>query len=143
MEDENINSYGCEHYLRNCKLISPCCENVYACRLCHNDEKYDMCTDPKLKHKLNRFDVKEVICNECDTQQPISNQCQKCDIVFGKYFCNICNLFDDTDKEQYHCVKCGFCRVGGSEDSPRRPDASENSRTQPRPLAQRIAGVGV
>ena len=107
------NSYECSHYLRKCKFVSPCCNNIYSCRLCHDEEKYDLVFDPKVKHKLNRFEVKEVICNECLTKQPVSNECQKCNIVFGKYFCNICNLFDDTDKGQYHCYKCGFCRVGG------------------------------
>lgn len=30
-----------------------------------------------------------------------------------QYTCLICNLFDDEDKNQYHCDGCGICRVGG------------------------------
>ena len=30
-------SYGCKHYLRRCKIVSPCCNEIYSCRLCHNN----------------------------------------------------------------------------------------------------------
>lgn len=30
-----------------------------------------------------------------------------------QYTCLICNLFDDEDKDQYHCEGCGICRIGG------------------------------
>lgn len=30
-----------------------------------------------------------------------------------QYTCLICNLFDDEDKDQYHCDGCGICRIGG------------------------------
>uniref|UniRef100_A0A182T1K6 CTCHY-type domain-containing protein n=1 Tax=Anopheles maculatus TaxID=74869 RepID=A0A182T1K6_9DIPT len=29
------------------------------------------------------------------------------------YTCLVCNLFDDEDRNQYHCDGCGICRVGG------------------------------
>lgn len=32
------------------------------------------------------------------------------------YFCEICCLYDNTDKGQFHCDKCGICRVGGKEN---------------------------
>lgn len=31
--------HGCQHYRRRCKLLAPCCGEVFACRHCHNDEK--------------------------------------------------------------------------------------------------------
>lgn len=31
--------HGCQHYRRRCKLVAPCCGEVFACRHCHNDEK--------------------------------------------------------------------------------------------------------
>lgn len=34
-------------------------------------------------------------------------------ILILQYTCLICNLFDDEDKNQYHCDGCGICRVGG------------------------------
>ena len=29
--------FGCPHYRRGCKLISPCCGRVFTCRLCHDE----------------------------------------------------------------------------------------------------------
>lgn len=34
-------------------------------------------------------------------------------LIFVQYTCLICNLFDDEDKDQYHCNGCGICRIGG------------------------------
>jgi RING finger and CHY zinc finger domain-containing protein 1 len=115
-EGEKENKDGCTHYRRNCKLVAPCCNTAYTCRLCHDFEKHDMNCNYKTKHKLDRFSVKEVVCLECDFLQPVSQNCSNCQTCFGTYFCSICNLFDNTDKGQYHCYKCGFCRVGGQEN---------------------------
>lgn len=57
--------------------------------------------------------VKEIVCSKCKLKQSVSNKCLECNTQFGKYFCSICNLFDDTDKGQFHCNLCGLCRVGG------------------------------
>jgi RING finger/CHY zinc finger protein 1 len=34
----------------------------------------------------------------------------------GNYYCDICHLFDDEDKQQFHCDKCNICRVGGKDN---------------------------
>lgn len=104
--------YGCKHYLRRCKIISPCCNEVFACRLCHDEVKYDMIIDEKVKHKIDRFKISEIICNNCDKKQSVKQYCENCNTCFSLYYCDICHLFDDIDKEQYHCDKCGFCRIG-------------------------------
>jgi len=98
--------YGCEHYKRKCKLVTPCCDKVYTCRFCH-DEKED--------HTLNRKNVTELMCSVCETKQPVQQNCSNCNIKFGQYFCEICKLIDDQDKKQYHCDGCGICRVGGRD----------------------------
>jgi len=103
---------GCKHYLRKCSFISPCCQKEFKCRLCH-DEHYELQEDD---HKLDRFKVSQIVCNYCDHQQHVQQNCEKCDVCFGTYFCSICNLFDDNDKKQYHCDKCGICRVGGRDN---------------------------
>lgn len=36
--------------------------------------------------------------------------------MYLQYTCLICNLFDDADKQQYHCHGCGICRIGGAEN---------------------------
>jgi len=103
--------YGCEHYLRRCKIVSPCCQMVYPCRICHDEIEYVYQTDEKIKHKINRYDIKEVICTNCNKQQSVKQYCEDCDTCFGLYYCDICHLFDDIDKGQYHCYDCGFCRI--------------------------------
>eukprot|EP00326_Haptolina_ericina_P009736 CAMPEP_0181206922 /NCGR_PEP_ID=MMETSP1096-20121128/21295_1 /TAXON_ID=156174 ORGANISM="Chrysochromulina ericina, Strain CCMP281" /NCGR_SAMPLE_ID=MMETSP1096 /ASSEMBLY_ACC=CAM_ASM_000453 /LENGTH=249 /DNA_ID=CAMNT_0023297857 /DNA_START=82 /DNA_END=830 /DNA_ORIENTATION=+ len=66
---------------------------------------------------MNRHHVRAVICVTCDKEQPPSAECIYCATVFGAYFCGVCNLFDDdVGKEQFHCEKCGICRVGGREN---------------------------
>jgi RING finger and CHY zinc finger domain-containing protein 1 len=100
----------CKHYNRNCKLLANCCNKVFECRICH-DEYYE---NRKDYHILNRHKIEEIVCNICNTKQSISKKCIKCNIIFGLYFCSICNLYDnDISKKQYHCDKCMICRVGG------------------------------
>lgn len=97
---------GCKHYKRKCKLVSPCCKNNYICRFCHNASE---------NHPLERSNISEVECMLCQTKQPLSQTCsnENCGVIFGNYFCRLCKLYDDEDKEQYHCEGCGLCRVGG------------------------------
>lgn len=104
-EEENV-EYGCEHYKRKCKLVTPCCDKVYTCRFCH---------DEKEEHTLNRKNVDEIMCSVCETKQPVQQNCSNCGILFGQYFCGKCKLIDDEDKKQYHCEGCGICRVGGRD----------------------------
>ncbi|XP_023347356.1 RING finger and CHY zinc finger domain-containing protein 1 isoform X2 [Eurytemora carolleeae] len=99
---------GCEHYTRNCSLVAPCCQNIYPCRVCH---------DEKESHTLDRTLVEEIVCNKCDKRSGISNECYDCKTIFGeKYFCKICRLFDHKDKGQFHCEGCGICRIGHREN---------------------------
>ncbi|KAL7540712.1 hypothetical protein ACHAWF_006775 [Thalassiosira exigua] len=68
-------------------------------------------------HEIDRFLIKEVICRECFTRQSSkTNNCVNCGIEFGAYHCSICNLWMSADEDPYHCLKCGFCRVGGREN---------------------------
>ncbi|KAG1678339.1 RING finger and CHY zinc finger domain-containing protein 1 [Nymphon striatum] len=45
-----------------------------------------------------------------------SQSCRSCEQVFGNYFCDICHFYDNVDKKQFHCDKCGICRIGGREN---------------------------
>ncbi|KAJ8678273.1 hypothetical protein QAD02_014060, partial [Eretmocerus hayati] len=85
---------------------TPCCDKVYTCRFCHDEQE---------THIVKRKEVTELICVLCDTRQPVQTTCQKCHVRFGKYTCLECNLFDDEDKNQYHCDGCGICRLGGRD----------------------------
>ncbi|KAL0040618.1 hypothetical protein WJX77_012540 [Trebouxia sp. C0004] len=103
--------HGCEHYRRRCKLVAPCCGEVFWCRHCHNDAKSENEVDPKKRHDLERKNVKELVCALCDTRQPVNQHCQHCFVTFGVYSCMECIFFDDeTAKKQFHCDDCGICR---------------------------------
>uniref|UniRef100_A0A0K8VXU1 RING finger and CHY zinc finger domain-containing protein 1 n=1 Tax=Bactrocera latifrons TaxID=174628 RepID=A0A0K8VXU1_BACLA len=99
--------FGCAHYKRRAMFVTPCCNKFYKCRFCHDENE---------SHHFDRKTLTELICSECNTRQKVQEQCEACGMRFGKYTCLICNLFDDTDKKQYHCNGCGICRIGGAEN---------------------------
>jgi len=135
----------CEHYERQCSIISPCCQLCFGCRICHDEcpvlpppfsDSENNCdadgADTARKkaklakrrssqsddqhHLIDRFAIKEVICRQCfSLQSSKTNSCIKCKIQFGEYHCIICNLWMSADEEPYHCMECGFCRVGGRD----------------------------
>ncbi|XP_068759446.1 RING finger and CHY zinc finger domain-containing protein 1-like [Montipora capricornis] len=100
-------SASCEHYLRRCALLAPCCNKHFSCRLCHDDSE---------DHKLDRKSVQQIKCLQCESCQMVASHCKDCGIKFGRYFCGICRLFDDFERGQFHCNGCGICRVGGEEN---------------------------
>jgi len=104
-------SYGCKHYMRRCSLFASCCNRFYVCRRCH-DEEHEM----KDGHTLDRYTIQKVKCEKCGNEQIPSQYCTKCGICFGYYFCGICNLFDDIDKDYIHCDKCNICRVARGQN---------------------------
>eukprot|EP00252_Welwitschia_mirabilis_P024078 TRINITY_DN6_c0_g1_i3.p1 TRINITY_DN6_c0_g1~~TRINITY_DN6_c0_g1_i3.p1 ORF type:complete len:167 (-),score=32.38 TRINITY_DN6_c0_g1_i3:119-619(-) len=115
--DRGYLQYGCSHYRRRCKIRAPCCDEIFDCRHCHNEAKNSVDIDPRQRHDIPRHKVENVICSLCGTEQPAQQVCVKCGVCMGKYFCDICKLFDDDiSKEQYHCEGCGICRTGGSDN---------------------------
>lgn len=102
-----VETSSCDHYLRKCRLVAPCCGNTYTCRICH-----DNCEN----HELDRYSVEEIICLQCETRQNIDVRCKKCQICFGNYTCLKCRMFDDRDRKQFHCDQCRICRIGGKEN---------------------------
>jgi hypothetical protein len=57
---------ACVHYERNCNIVSPCCNRVFGCRICH-DELSLAGHAP-----MNRFLIQEVVCKNCSTRQAAS-----------------------------------------------------------------------
>jgi len=138
----------CDHYARNCTLVSPCCGLAFGCRICHDDcpvlpppsdrpppktwQNDAHNKIPKLEkrrslpmdfqeeethHIIDRFAIKEVICRQCYTRQSSkTTNCINCKIQFGDYHCGVCNLWMSASETPYHCIDCGFCRVGGREN---------------------------
>ncbi|VVC93656.1 unnamed protein product [Leptidea sinapis] len=107
MPEPIVKHVGCAHYKRRAKYVTPCCNKVYMCLYCHDENEV---------HYFNKKSVRELICTECDTRQKVREECESCGVRFGKYTCLICKLFDDEDKEHYHCEGCGICRVGGRDN---------------------------
>eukprot|EP00804_Cyclotella_cryptica_P019991 CCRYP_007880-RC/>CCRYP_007880-RC protein AED:0.10 eAED:0.12 QI:222/0.5/0.6/1/0.5/0.6/5/0/393 len=101
---------ACVHYQRKNNVVSPCCNKVFGCRVCH-DEISVSCGP------MDRFAIKEIVCKECNTRQSSStNVCLSCGVTFAEWHCPKCNLWMDLSKRPFHCDKCGICRVGGQEN---------------------------
>lgn len=108
-DNAKIGKNICTHYTNNCKIIAPCCKKIFSCRLCHDEQVQD--------HKIDRFNIKELVCSECENvQENINNACTKCNNLFGTYFCSSCNVIDNMNKKQFHCDKCKICRIGGIDN---------------------------
>jgi RING finger/CHY zinc finger protein 1 len=103
-DSEAAAMFQCAHYKRKCRLVAPCCNRLYNCRFCHDEQE---------NHVLDREGIKQVECMECHKCQEVRETCSSCGIRFGEYFCLQCKLYDDEDKQQFHCPGCRVCRVGG------------------------------
>ncbi|BAT78229.1 hypothetical protein VIGAN_02088000 [Vigna angularis var. angularis] len=111
LRERGYMEYGCQHYRRRCRIRAPCCNEIFNCRHCHNEAKNNINIEQKHRHDIPRHQVKQVICSLCETEQEVQQNCIKCGVCMGKYFCGTCKLFDDdVSKKQYHCSGCGICR---------------------------------
>lgn len=63
---ETGNAAACVHYERNCNIVSPCCNRIFGCRICHDELANSTCPP------LNRFLIREVVCKNCNIRQPAS-----------------------------------------------------------------------
>ncbi|AYV81669.1 MAG: RING finger and CHY zinc finger domain-containing protein 1, partial [Harvfovirus sp.] len=92
----------CEHYRANCSIVAGCCGKIYACKKCHNEMS---------DHNIRPEDISELVCQNCFMRQMISPQCCECNIIFGKYSCLKCKIFDNLREmgASYHCDKCNLC----------------------------------
>lgn len=96
----------CEHYNNNCLVRFECCRNMYPCRLCHDKHE---------THKANRYEIRQMLCKNCNTLQAKAQFCVQCSASMSKYFCPECNLWDSSDDRIFHCDKCNVCRRGDKE----------------------------
>ena len=107
---------GCHHYARACKLRHPRSGRLYTCRLCSEQEREVSATAIK-DEPLDRYEVTEITCMKCKSLQPAAKKCinEDCELHekgFAKYFCDICNLYDDRSRPIFHCPYCNTCRMG-------------------------------
>mmetsp|Transcript_22397 Transcript_22397/g.49762 ORF Transcript_22397/g.49762 Transcript_22397/m.49762 type:complete len:760 (+) Transcript_22397:292-2571(+) len=116
--DGGINrTLGCPHYARSCKLRHPTSGKLYTCRLCCEQHREMTTESANREVPLDRYEVKEILCMICNTLQPAGEKCcnPACgsnNKLFAKYSCQICHLYDDSDKSIYHCPFCNVCRKG-------------------------------
>uniref|UniRef100_A0A0G4IG42 RING-type domain-containing protein n=1 Tax=Chromera velia CCMP2878 TaxID=1169474 RepID=A0A0G4IG42_9ALVE len=109
---------GCPHYERKCKIVAPCCGELFWCRHCHNAEKNENEEEPSKAHEIDRKSVTRIVCQLCHTEQDVGAECTNCGERFALYFCGICKFWDNRGdiKKIFHCKDCGICRVGGAEN---------------------------
>lgn len=94
-------SQKCNHYVNKCTFYTTCCDKYFDCKRCHEEN-----------HPIN---ITKIKCDLCKTEQEFSQQCTNCKESFGKYYCKICYIIDNRDREIMHCELCGICRVGSLE----------------------------
>lgn len=119
----------CKHSKIHLHQIFKCCNKVYPCRFCHDEDQ---------EHEAKRFDIDYVKCDFCNVSQKKDSACNNPECYqFEKkhnYYCHKCNIWkNDSDinlqylnsiliqkinvnKKFFHCNKCGICRVGNSDD---------------------------
>mmetsp|Transcript_13353 Transcript_13353/g.27993 ORF Transcript_13353/g.27993 Transcript_13353/m.27993 type:complete len:875 (-) Transcript_13353:1593-4217(-) len=108
---------GCHHYARACKLRHPITGRLFTCRLCCDQDREASAPNEKEKPPLDRYAVTEITCMKCKTLQPsakhcVNTECELHEKGFAKYFCDICNLYDDRSRPIFHCPYCNTCRMG-------------------------------
>jgi RING finger/CHY zinc finger protein 1 len=117
MDPTNINNIllpdECVHYIRGCKILAPCCDKIFDCRVCHDLEMDEREMDSKKQHKLIQSTIRKMLCKSCDLLQDFSQICASCKECMGTYYCEYCKFVDSNSLQSYfHCDKCGMCRRG-------------------------------
>lgn len=105
---------NCPHYHALCEVLAPCCGVFLPCRICH-DEVHALGGHCAVE-KMDRFAVQTVRCRRCLAQQEPGPQCVNCAVVFARYYCATCRLWQDKRQSVFHCEQCGICRVGPREN---------------------------
>lgn len=106
----------CAHYDCGVDIKSFCCQEFFPCRICHDVLKNEEEKDPKKRHQINRYEIPEVRCRVCKCIQPPEASCTNCGVLFGKYFCQVCRLYENNEnKNIFHCEGCNICRIGPRE----------------------------
>jgi len=96
--------FGCVHYKRNVKVQCFACKTWWPCRLCHDEAD--------LGHELPRHLTENMLCMVCKNPGPEGQYCKHCSSIAAHYYCEVCKLWDDSNRSIYHCAGCGICRLG-------------------------------
>ena len=93
---------GCQHYVRKCSFLAPCCHKIYPCRFCHDAAEQS--------HELDRKTVQQVQCDLCGALQNVVSHCRECGIKFGFYFCSICDCMMIEIRGNFTASRVSFLR---------------------------------
>ena len=130
----------CEHYKRLCRVKFPCCGKFFPCHRCHNNSgcpndnskareacyvecsvcshqqevfshiiysKSHKCGNRQVTFRLHAISFNAFFLFKINQD---AQTCARCKTKFSAYFCSMCKHFTGTDKNPYHCLKCGICR---------------------------------
>lgn len=98
--------YGCRHFTRKNRVLMVCCGTFPVCRMCHIQ-------DGNRIHEVRIEPVQTMLCMMCGEVQPKTQNCRKCDVRFGSYYCDVCGITDDTPGyDLRHCEDCNVCMPG-------------------------------
>lgn len=56
--NRGLGEHGCKHYRRRCRMVGPCCGEVFWCRHCHNEAKT---TNEWVRPYTHKFVLAEVL----------------------------------------------------------------------------------
>lgn len=99
-------SKTCIHYQKSSyKFYFDCCKIYDPCKRCHMERN---CSN------YENLVVDTISCSICETSQKPNDTCIGCNIKFSNSYCGICYIW--TEKDIFHCVKCGICRIGLSDN---------------------------
>ncbi|KAE9465486.1 hypothetical protein C3L33_02609, partial [Rhododendron williamsianum] len=123
--------FGCSHYRRRCKIRAPCCDEIFDCRHCHNESKV-VCSflwfyiDIKITTfgiSSNTTATAECYCswafkigetqNESNSIHNLEQNSLEVDPLSRHDVPRheVKRVSEAVLKDQYHCDKCGICRL--------------------------------
>lgn len=100
----------CSHYQRRCSIITPCCNRVVCCISGHDSGR--SCSTSLRSYRTR---INTIVCNNCGVRQAVSGQCRYCRVLFGRYFCRTCLIWDSGPA--FHCTHCGYCVAARRSDT--------------------------
>lgn len=61
---------NCPHYDCKCRIVAPCCNKIYGCRICHDEDVEQRPGNMDSNHgPLDRFTIEEILCRQCGMRQ--------------------------------------------------------------------------
>jgi hypothetical protein len=97
---------GCPHFRRKNRVLMACCGTFPVCRMCHF-------LDQTRIHDIRIEPVDTMLCVMCGSIQPKAQNCDRCRVEFGSYYCHTCGITDDpVGVDLRHCDQCRVCMPG-------------------------------